>query len=450
MQQLNPTHDASAQSWLVSANTLGTDFPIQNLPFGVFRRRATNEAFRGGVAIGDQIIDLGALAQARLTGVSLLQGLALEAAGACAQPTLNAFMAMGPAAWSALRRGVFDLLLSTATSAQQSAVRTCLVPQSAALYAVPARIGDYTDFYTSVHHARNVGKIARPDAPLTPNFQWLPIAYHGRGSSIGVGSGDQPQKFHRPMGQAMAPGAVAPTFGPCVRLDYELELAIWIGQGNAQGAQIALGDAPSHIFGYGLLNDWSARDIQFWEMAPLGPFLGKNFCTTISPWIVTQEALAPFRVPFERAANEPQPLAYLDHADNRATGALSIELDVWVESQQMREQGLSASQVSHTNFKHQYWTPAQMVTQHTGGGCNLNPGDLFGSGTISGPTPAEGGAIIELTQGGKLPITLASSGETRSFLRDGDAVILRGWCEKPGFARIGFGESRGEVLSAVG
>jgi fumarylacetoacetase len=441
---LNHTHSASTQSWLASANQPGADFPIQNLPFGVFRRAGSAEAFRGGVAIGDQIVDLGALSQ-----TALLHGLALDGAKACAESALNAFMAQGPTAWRALRHALFDLLQSTAVPAAQQAVQGCLVPQSAAEHAVPTRIGDYTDFYTSIHHARNVGMIARPDAPLTPNFQWIPIAYHGRGSSVGVGSGKQVQKFFRPKGQSMAPGAAAPTYGPCARLDYELELAIWIGQGNAQGSTVPLSQAEDHIFGFGLLNDWSARDIQFWEMAPLGPFLGKNFCTTVSPWIVTNEAMAPYRLPFTRPAADPQPLPYLDDPRNQTSGTLSIELDVLIESKEMRDKGLAASRISHTNFKHQYWTVSQMVTQHTNGGCNLNPGDLFGSGTISGPVREEGGAIIELTQGGKVPITLASSGEQRAFLQDGDAVILRGWCEKEGFARIGFGESKGEVLAAV-
>ncbi|MDO9359021.1 MAG: fumarylacetoacetase [Polaromonas sp.] len=446
MTLLNHTHDAGARCWLPSAHADGADFPIQNLPFSVFRRRGGSEAFRGGVAIGDQVICLAALAQS-----GALQGLAAQAAGACAQPALNDFFALGPAAWQALRHALFDALKEGADQQVASAVRAALIPLSSIEHAVPARIGDYTDFYTSIHHARNVGVITRPDAPLTPNFQWIPIAYHGRASSIGVSG----QSFRRPMGQALAtppaPGsAPQPVYGPCARLDFELELAIWIGQGNAQGEPIALAQADGHIFGYGLLNDWSARDIQFWEMAPLGPFLGKNFCTTISPWIVTQEALAPYRLPFTRAAGEPQPLAYLDDTGNRERGALSIELEVSVESQQMRDQGMKASPITRTNFRHQYWTAAQMVTQHTMGGCNLQAGDLFGSGTISGPTPDQAGAIIELTKGGKSPITLAGSGEQRAFLHDGDAVILRGWCDKPGFARIGFGESRGDILPSIG
>jgi fumarylacetoacetase len=443
---LNPTHDDKAGCWLTSANLPGADFPIQNLPFSVFRRQGSAEAFRGGVAIGDKVICLASVARS-----ATLQGLAAQAATACAEPALNAFFAMGPSAWTALRHALFDALKDGASSPATEAVRASLMPLADIEHTVPTRIGDYTDFYTSIHHARNVGAITRPNEPLTSNFQWMPIAYHGRASSIGVSG----QKFRRPMGQALlaptAPGAKPePVYGPCERLDFELELAIWIGQGNAQGTNIALAQAEQHIFGYGLLNDWSARDIQFWEMAPLGPFLGKNFCTTISPWIVTQEAMAPYRLPFTRPANEPQPLAYLDDPRNRDEGALSIELDVRIETPHMRKRGLAPSRVTRTNFRHQYWSTSQMVTQHTMGGCNLKAGDLFGSGTISGPTPEQAGAIIELTRGGKSPITLATSGEQRAFLLDGDAVILRGWCDKPGFKRIGFGECRGEILPSIG
>ena len=439
MTTLNHTHDPAARSWLDSANG-HADFPLQNLPFAIFRRKGSAQAFRGGAAIGDQVLDLGALG-----ATHALQGAALHACKACNQDALNDFMAMGPPAWQALRHGVFALLEAGASAAHQQTLRICLVPQAEVEYALPARIGDFTDFYTSIHHARNVGRIARPDAPLTANFQWIPTAYHGRASSVVVS--DTP--FHRPMGQSMAPGAAAPVYGPCARLDYELELGIFIGPGNTHGTTIPLAQAEPHIFGMCLLNDWSARDIQFWEMAPLGPFLGKNFCTSISPWIVSMEALAPFRLPFTRPADEPQPLAYLDDAANRAHGVLDIQLEVAIETAAQRAQGKRPSRVSGTSFRHQYWTVAQMVTQHAMGGCNLQSGDLLGTGTISGPTPAEAGAIIEQTRGGREPITL-DGGETRAFLHDGDAVILRGWCEKAGAARIGFGECRGEVLPAVG
>lgn len=438
---LNHTHDAATKSWLESANAAGTDFPIQNLPFGVFRRKGSNEAFRGGVAIGDQVIDLAAVSRA-----GAVSGLAAQAASAAAKDALNDLLAMGPAAWSALRHALFDLLREGASGPGVQTLRAGLVPQAEVEYSLPTRVGNYTDFYTSIHHARNVGRIARPDDPLTSNFQWIPIAYHGRASSVVISG----TPFRRPMGQSMAPGAKAPVYGACKRLDYELEMGFYIGQGNAQGEPVAMDQAEQQIFGMCLLNDWSARDHQFWEMAPLGPFLGKNFCTTVSPWIVTMEALEPYRVPFSHPADEPQPLAYLDSAANRERGGLDVQLEVRLESAQHRAKGLAADRLSATSFRHQYWTVAQMVAQHTVGGCNLQPGDLLGTGTISGPTPEEAGAIVELSVGGSKQIPLPATGESRTFLEDGDAVILRGWCEKPGAARIGFGESRGEVLPAIG
>ncbi len=437
MTTLDHTHDPAARSWLVSANTEGGDFPIQNLPFGVLRRRGSAEAFRGAVAIGDQALDLAAL-----HGHGALAGDAADALELAAQPTLNAFMAAGQQAWRALRHALFDVLREGASGGVQQALRSCLIPLAGVEHALPTRICDYTDFYTSIHHAINVGKLLFPDNPLTPNFQWLPIAYHGRASSVVISGTD----FHRPNGQAMPPGAKAPVYTPCTRLDYELEMGFFIGPGNAMGKPIQLADAEQHIFGMCLLNDWSARDHQFWEMAPLGPFLGKNFCTSISPWIVTMDALAPFRAPFPRPAADPQPLAYLDDAGQRAAGGVDVQLGVDIESAQHRARGLPAAAVSRTSFRHQYWTIAQMLAQHTVGGCNLQPGDLCGTGTVSGPTHAEAGAIVELAVGGTQPITLAGTGEQRAFLQDGDTVILRGWCEKPGAVRIGFGECRGTVL----
>ena len=445
---LNHTHDVTAKSWLASANVTGCDFPIQNLPFAVFRRKSSHEVFRGGVAIGDQVIDLAQAMQRGLfddVDVDVDTGLAAQALAACAKPALNDFFAMGPAAWQALRHGLFALLTHKAEGVKVEALQACLIAQNEVEFTVPTVIGDYTDFYTSIDHARNIGKMIRPDNPVAENFKWMPIAYHGRVSSIGVSG----QNFHRPMGQAIPPGGTAPVYGPCLRLDYELEIGVYIGQGNAQGEPVQLADAESHIFGMCLLNDWSARDIQFWEMAPLGPFLGKNFCTTISPWIVTIEALAPYRQAWGRPANEPQPLAYLDSPGNQALGALDISLEVWLETEQLRAANNGPSRLSRTSFKHQYWTVAQMVTHHTMGGCNLRSGDLLGSGTISGPGSGEAGAMIELTYGGSKPVTL-NNAEQRAFLHDGDAVILRGWCEKPGHARIGFGESRGQILPAIG
>jgi fumarylacetoacetase len=444
--KLNHTHDPAARSWVASANG-HVDFPIQNLPYAVFAETDGHPRWRGGVAIGDQVLDLPALHAAKL--LSGAAAAALEAASLSAQTaSLNALMATGPEIWQALRHALFALLRDDAPAATQATVQKCLVPQAGARYRVPSQVANYTDFYTSIHHARNVGRIARPDAdPLTANFQWLPIAYHGRASSVVISG----TPFHRPMGQAMPPGAKAPVYGPCARLDFELEMGFYIGHGNAMGQPVPLAQAEDQIFGMCLLNDWSARDHQFWEMAPLGPFLGKNFCTSVSPWIVTLEALAPFRVPaVERPAPEPQPLAYLDSADNRSQGGVDVQLTVGIESTQHRAQGLAASEISRTSFRHQYWTVAQMVTQHTVGGCNLQSGDLLGTGTISGPTPDQAGAIVELSQGGKVQVPLKATGELRTFLQDGDVVVLRGWCEKAGAARIGFGECRGEVLPAVG
>ncbi len=436
--RLNPTHDASRRSWLASANPGASDFPLQNLPFGVFREVNSTDAFRGGVAIGDQVLDLRALA-----AQGLLDGPAAAALAACTDETLNRFLSLGAPSWSALRRAVFDLLLDSASGPIQQAVKRCLVPLARIEHRLPTQPGDYTDFYTSIDHALNVGRLIFPDRPLTPNFQWLPIAYHGRVSSMGVSG----QQFHRPMGQSLPAGAHAPVYGPCARLDYELELAIYIGPGNNLGQPIDLAQAQAHIFGLGLLNDWSARDHQFWEMAPLGPFLGKNFATTVSPWIVTLEALAPYRQPWTRPADHPQPLPYLEAASNREHGAIDIQLEVWLQTAAQIQTGRQAARLSRTSFKHQYWSIGQMVTQHTVGGCNLQAGDILGSGTVSGPGPQEAGAIIELTQGGRQPLDLGD-GEQRTFLEDGDVVTLQGWCEKLDYTRIGFGSCRGQVLPA--
>jgi fumarylacetoacetase len=438
MTQLNETHDPALQSWVDSAHQPGSDFPIQNLPFAVFRRQGSGEPWRGGVAIGAHIVDLAAAAQC----AGLFEGAALTAAHAGGQATLNHLMALGPAAWSALRLALSRALRAGAP--QRAAIEGALAAQAEAEYTVPARIGDYTDFYTSLYHATNIGKQFRPDSPLLPNFKWLPIGYHGRASSIQVSG----QRLQRPVGQQRpAAEGQPPAFGPCQRLDYELELGVYIGPGNELGQPIPIGQAESQVFGLGLLNDWSARDIQAWEYQPLGPFLAKNFATTVAPWIVTLEALAPYRAPFTRPAGDPQPLPYLDSAAQREQGALDIQLELTLQTEKMRAANQAPARVALTNYRHAYWTVGQMVTHHTVGGCNLQPGDLLGTGTLSGPTLDQAGALIETTNGGQNPLQLPS-GEARAFLEDGDTVIIRGWCEKAGAARIGFGVCRGTLLPA--
>lgn len=437
MPGLNETHDPDLTSWVESANA-ATDHSIQNLPFAEFRRRGSDESFRGGVAIGDQIVDLAALSQA-----DLVSGAAQRAAQACAQPTLNEFMSMGKESWSALRLALSQML--RAGSEARSALVACLVPQADAEYSRPCAIGDYTDFFAAIHHARKVGSLWRPDNPLTPNYKWVPVSYHGRASSIGMSG----EAVIRPLGQTMVKGAEAPTFGPCERLDYELELGLFVGPGNNLGEPIAIHDADDHLFGICLLNDWSARDLQTWESRPLGPFLSKNFATSISPWIVTAEALAPYRAPFTRPADDPQPLAYLSSKSNSAAGAIDIHLEVLLQTAAMRAASTPPERISTSNFVGCYWTAAQMIAHHTVGGCNLRPGDLLGTGTQSGPGEDEGGCLLELSRGGQNPIALAS-GETRAFLEDGDTVVLRGWCDKAGSARIGLGEVRNTVVSAIG
>jgi fumarylacetoacetase len=436
MQRLNATHDPALKSWVTAANQPASDFPLQNLPFAIFRRAGTPEPFRGGVAIGDQILDLGALHDLRY-----LSGAAAEAVAACTEPTLNAFMALGPDAWSTLRGALSRLLREDAQEAP--ALRSALVAQAHAQFAVPARIGDYTDFYSSIYHATAVGALFRPDNPLLPNYKWVPIAYHGRAGSIRVSG----QEFRRPYGQVKPAGAEQPELAPTRRLDYELEVGVFIGTGNALGQPVSIERAEQHVFGLCLLNDWSARDVQAWEYQPLGPFLAKNFATTLSPWIVTLEALAPYRTSWSRPAGDPQPLPYLDSPHVRQAGAIDMQLEAWIDTAKMRAAGAPPHRLSHSNFRHSYWAVAQMVAHHTVNGCNLEPGDLLGSGTQSGPAADEAGSLIELTAGGKHPLTLAS-GETRTFLADGDRVTLRGWCESPGYARVGFGEAAGTVLPA--
>lgn len=433
---LNETHDVNLTSWVASAN-VNSDFPIQNLPYAVFTVKGSDQALRGGVAIGDQIVDLAAVA-----AKSLFSGLAQQAAEAAAAESLNALMAMGNEAQSALRLALSRALRTGAS--EQAVLSDCLVAQADAEYALPCQIGDYTDFYTSVYHATAVGSLFRPDNPLLPNYKWVPIGYHGRSSTIDVSG----QTFPRPQGQTKAPTADTPSFGPCKRLDYEVEMGIFIGKENDFGRGINIEQAEQHVFGLCLFNDWSARDIQAWEYQPLGPFLAKNFASTISPWIVTTEALVPFRNAFSRDPADPQPMPYLTSAANSEAGGFDVELECLLETAQMRESGQAPVSLSRSNFKHSYWTVAQMVAHHSVNGCQLKAGDLFGSGTQSGPDPKEAGSLLELSNGGKQSIELGN-GETRTFLEDGDCVIMRGFCAKDGAVRIGFGEVTGTVLPAL-
>lgn len=437
----NETHDPARRSWVDSANQPDCDFPIQNLPFGVFSRDGDE---RVGVAIGDQIVDVFASREAGAfgDGNTASGDSADTAAQACSGPTLGPLMALAPEYWSALRRALQAALEEG--SAQQEKV--ALVPMAEVEMVLPVDIGDYTDFYCSIHHATNVGRLFRPDNPLLPNYKHIPIGYHGRASSVVLS--DTPVR--RPKGQTKAPDADAPSFGPTRLLDYELEVGFFVGEGNELGSSRPLDECEDRIFGYCLVNDWSARDVQGWEYQPLGPFLAKSFLTSISPWIVTNEALAPFRVPAApRPEGDPQPLPHLDSERNRQLGGVDIHLEVHLVTEGLREKGAEPHRLSRGNFRHMYWTPAQMTTHHCSNGCNLRPGDLLASGTVSGAEDDSRGCLLEITRRGAEPVSLAS-GEERKFLQDGDTVILSGWCEREGAVRIGFGECRGTVLPADG
>ena len=436
-RNVNETHDPSLRSWLAAANEDGSDFPIQNLPFGVFRTSA-KEAGRIGVALGRSVVDIAA---SHKHGAFAGSDEAHEALAACQGSTLNALMALGSRHWSALRRALQAALVE-GSKTRESVV---LVEQADAEMLLPVEIGDYTDFYCSIHHATNVGSMFRPDNPLMPNYKHLPVGYHGRASSVVISGTD----VRRPSGQKRPEEGQAPPFGPSALLDYELEVGFFIGPGNAIGESQPLDEVEDRLFGFCLVNDWSARDVQAWEYQPLGPFLAKSFLTSISPWIVTSEALAPFRVPaFERAEGDPQPLPHLDSARNRALGGLDLRLAVHVASEKMRSEGLKPHQLSHGNFDQMYWTAAQMATHHCSNGCNLQPGDLMASGTVSGPEKDQRGCLLELTWRGAEPVELPS-GEERKFLADGDELILSGHCEAEGAVRIGFGECRGIVTPAA-
>ena len=423
METCNATLNPSLRSWVTTANLSGSDFPIQNLPFGRFRTNST-EPWRIGVAIGDMVLDL-------------------KAAELINHSDMNQLLAMKKEDRVALRIAISNGLKEDA-SVNRSAFEQSLFKQSSVEIGMPCEVGDYTDFYVGIHHATAVGKLFRPDNPLLPNYKWVPVGYHGRSSTLNVSG----TSFPRPCGQIKVADTDAPIFQPSARLDFELEIGVVIGQGNKQGQPIAIEKAEDHVFGLTLFNDWSARDIQAWEYQPLGPFLSKNFASTLSPWIVTMEALSPFRQEFKRPDGEPQPLAYLSSEVNSLQGAFDVKLEVLIQTEAMRKARLPFERLTYSNFTEAaYWTVAQMVTHHTINGCSLRSGDLFGTGTLSGPKPEQAGSLLELTQGGKKAITL-SNGEKRIFLQDGDSIALKGWCEKSGAVRIGFGECIATVIPA--
>jgi fumarylacetoacetase len=429
---MNATHDPRRQSWILSANRPGGAFPIQNLPFGVFAGASRPTI---GVAIGDQVLDL--------RGCSgLLAPVPAGTVEACAATTLNPLMELGPVGWSALRARLSDLLRIDHPQAvdHQEALAPHLVARAEITMLKPAVIGNYTDFYTSIDHARNVGRLFRPDNPLLPNYKYVPIGYHGRASSI-VLSGSA---VKRPKGQIVSSLGAAPQFAPTRALDYEIEVGFFVGPGNRLGERIDIENAASHLFGVCLLNDWSARDIQAWEYQPLGPFLAKSFATSISPWIVTMEALEPFRTgAYVRPAEDPEPLAYLASEKDLREGGIDLSLEVYLRSARMDE----GVRISRSNLQNLYWTPAQLITHHASNGCNLQPGDLLGSGTVSGPDGDSLGCLLELTRNGREPISLTED-ERRGFLEDGDEVVFRGYCERDGFVGIGLGECSGRVVSS--
>jgi fumarylacetoacetase len=436
--RLDETHDPAVRSWVETANSAGTDFPIQNLPLGVFRRRGGIEGARIGVAIGDAVLDLRAALSA-----GALQGLDAPLREALCEPLLNRVLGFGRPGALAVRHACHAVLRHDAPTPRVPA--GCLVPMGDAELLLPASIGDYSDFYASIHHATNVGTMFRPDQPLMPNYKWVPIGYHGRASSI-VPSGTG---IRRPRGQLKDDTAPAPVTEPTRALDYECEVGAWVGKGNALGVPVPIAEAEEYLFGLSLVNDWSARDIQRWEYLPLGPFLSKSFGTTVSPWIVTLEALEPFRAPASlRPEGDPPPLAYLDDSWDRAHGGVALDLSVWIASTRMRAANHPPVRLSECGFAGMYWTMAQLLAHHASNGCNLRPGDLLASGTVSGPTRETRGCLLELTWRGTEPLTLPG-GETRRFLVDGDEVVIRGKCERAGFVSIGFGECRGTILPAA-
>ncbi len=448
---IDDTHDAGLQSWVESANDPATDFPIQNLPLGVFHTDDEDaEEGRVGVAIGEHVLDLREIAEEGLLDALDEDEEADPIFEDVESPVLSLLIMSGRDRWKLLREELSKLLRADNPELRdrKRLVERALIPMDECEVLVPGEIGDYTDFYASVHHATNVGSMFRPDNPLLPNYKWIPIGYHGRASSI-IASGTD---VRRPCGQTRPDENEPPVYGPCKLLDYELEVGAMLGPANELGDRVPIERAEEAIYGICLVNDWSARDMQKWEYQPLGPFLAKSFATTVSPWLVTTEALAPFRIPaLTRPEGDPQPLSHLDSDANREQGGFGITLEVLIASQQMREKGIDPVRVSIGSFEHMYWTFAQMVAHHSSNGCNMQAGDLIASGTVSGPEKESRGCLLEMTWDGpgkpRKPIALPT-GEERTFLQDGDEVILRGWCEREGFRRIGFGECSGVVLPA--
>ncbi len=433
----NETHDPDARSFVESANISNCDFPIQNLPFGAFTN-GQNSCASLCVAIGDHVLDLEAAA-----GRALLDDVDDITYEVCKEPCLNPLMGLGPSRWKALRRALFQLL--NAKSPNRAEAALCLHRQQDVEMVLPAFVGNYTDFYASIHHASNVGALFRPENPLLPNYKWVPIGYHGRASTIVVSG----TNVRRPWGQQKLPPSEEPVFAPSRRLDYEVEIGAFIGVGNEIGEAIPLAQAGDHIFGLCLVNDWSARDIQSWEYQPLGPFLAKSFATTVSPWIITAEALAPFRIPaLARASGEPHPLPYLLDTQDQQKGGFDVMVDAYLQTVAMREADCAPHRLSRGSLRDLYWTFGQMLAHHTSNGCDLRPGDLLASGTISGAEPSARGCLLEITRGGADAIQLPD-GTKRTFLEDGDEVIFQAFCQRSGAVRIGFGECRGTIASAL-
>ena len=439
---INETHDPNLKSWVESANDPNTDFPIQNLPFCTFRDGNRSDTERLGVRIGNQILDIAAVSDKSLFKSGTVEFDHYHRFLTYDSQLNLAFEVAKEPLFRNLRIELSKILRESANENTKQEAGECLIPAADVEYALPFLIGDYTDFYCSIYHATNVGSMFRPDQPLMPNYKYVPIGYHGRASSIVISGTD----IKRPHGQNRSDAEKPPVFIPAKNLDYEMELGFFVGQGNELGRSIPMSEAEDHIFGVCLVNDWSARDIQAWEYQPLGPFLAKNFATTISPYVVTIEALAPFRTrAFERDANDPQPLEYLADEQNQSFGGLDINLEVYVQTEKMRNENIEPHLLSRSNTKDLYWTIGQMLTHHASNGCNLQTGDLMATGTVSGKEKSERGCLLELTWRGTEPLELPS-GEQRRFLEDGDEVIMKGFCEREGFRRIGLGECRGRIL----